>query len=382
MLSFLNILIGFAAVFALFSLFVTALTQFLRALFRIKNRYLIERLRRLFGELADPDRFVAALLTHPSLEGARGAALHRILTDPSKPGSDPEVRAAAEKVIGPPGAPSLPTLLMRPFSRAAWPFSKTSDLDKQTVKDVATSVYAQIGSLVDSPVTKEKAREAFACAPALLKSLEDSAAATPDATSFHGKLWALATVAFPEGQGKADPIKTYVAAFHDEAQASASDHFTFVMRVLSTSLAAVVVILFNLDALKVWTDLAAGDPARIDAFAKSVAALQPAGAAAPPSDDARKSLDDAAKSLALLSRAPITMCFCWKPLPWPDKAVKPEQMPDESESKCRTVLKPGQGLAGGFLSLFALSFGAPFWFEVLKSAIGLKSAFTDKGAGK
>lgn len=99
MLSFLNTIIGFAAVFALFSLVVTALTQVLRAVFRVKNRYLVERLLRLFGELADARRFVAAIVVHPSLEGERGARLYRILTDPELVADDCRLLDAVEKVV-------------------------------------------------------------------------------------------------------------------------------------------------------------------------------------------------------------------------------------------------------------------------------------------
>ena len=385
MLSFLNTLIGFVAVIALFSLFVTGVAQFLRSALRLKNRYLIERLRRLFGELEDVDRFVAAILMHSSLEGARGTSLYQTLTDPTKPAGDDAVKTAIEKVLGPPGPQDFRAGLKRRMRFwDSWPHSKTEDLNKQTIKDIATTVYARIGPLVDSSVTPgPPLLEALQAGPASvtpgaapsvpgtstsatpLLDATASMVAGPSGTTFRGGLWTLATAAFPEGQGKADPIKTYVAAFHDEAQASASDHFTFVMRVVSTLLAAIVVVLFNLDVLTIWNDIAAADPARVDAFAKATLAAR--GEAAK-GDQVTKSDADAKNALALLARAPLTVCVCDKLVVGTDK------------SQCKTWTP--WALPGNFLALLALSFGAPFWFEILKSAIDLKSAFADKGAGK
>jgi len=385
MLSFLNTIIGFAAVFALFSLVVTALTQVLRAVFRVKNRYLVERLLRLFGELADARRFVAAILVHPSLEGERGARLYRILTDPELVADDCRLLDAVEKVVGPARRDGFFARLADAMPWRHFPFPRTADLDKQAVKDVATTVYARIGHLVDTSIDAGGARDRFEWAPQMLHALDATALEAPGVEPFRGRLWALATAAFPEGQGKADPIKTYVAAFHDEAQASASDHFTLAMRITSVAVAALVVVLFNLDALRIWNDLSKSDPARIEAFAKSVEALAPsaertsAASAAPapqgPAERAdaavaaRAAAAEAAKEIALAAQAPITFCFCGERL-------------YSGEAKAPPPPCPSSTFAGCLLALLALSVGAPFWFEILKSGIDLKSAFSNKGGAK
>ena len=366
MLSFLNTVIGFAATFALFSLIVTALTQVGRTLLRVKNRYLVERLLRLFGELADARRFVAALLTHPSLEGGRGASLYQTLTDPALPGDDKQVAGAIEKVLG----PQRPGTRMGAL-RSAWrqPFPRTSDLDKQAVKDIATTVYARIGPLVDSEVSAGGPRDSFPWAPQVLHALSAAETAAPVVTPFRGRLWALATAAFPEGQGKSDPIKTYVAAFYDEAQASASDQFTLVMRVTTIVIAALVVFVFNLDALRILGDLSKADPARIDAYANTVQALA-SDATAKGGEQLKVQLQEAKDVLAAAANAPVRFCFLGTPLA------------ADGEPPCDCAHWKPSALPGNLLSLFALSFGAPFWFEILKSAIDLKSAFTPKGGSR
>ncbi|MEN6526087.1 MAG: hypothetical protein ABFD65_06305 [Candidatus Polarisedimenticolia bacterium] len=388
MLSFLNTIIGFAAVFALFSLVVTALTQVIRALFRVKTRYLVERLLRLFGEIGDARRFVAAILVHPSLEGDRGARLYRILTDPERVADDCELQRAVDEVVGKPRRGGAVARLADSMPWRRFPFPRTADLDKQAVKDIATTVYARIGPLVDTSIDAGGARDRFEWAPQMLHSLDAAALEAPGVEPFRGRLWALATAAFPEGQGKADPIKTYVAAFHDEAQASASDHFTLAMRITSVAVAALVVVLFNLDALRIWNDLSKSDPARIEAFAKSVEALAPPAARGPdvsaesaaagpatPTDaetsaaaEARAAATEAAKNIALAAQAPIAFCFCGERL-YSGEAKAPPPCPSST-------------FAGCLLALLALSVGAPFWFEILKSGIDLKSAFSNKGGAK
>jgi hypothetical protein len=342
MLSWLNSLIGIAALFGAFALLVTSATQLVRQAARLKNRFLVERLRRLFGELAHPDRFVAAMLTHPSLEGSRGQAFYQALVDPAKAQDDPDVQRAMAAVLKSADSPSR-----------LWkhPWSKTEDLDKQSVKDIATAVYSRIGPQVDYPLDRAHLGSAGGWAAALSKTLGDEDGASKGVVPFRGKLWALASTAFPEAEGRADPVKTYVAAFHDEAQASASDSFTYVIRVITILVAALVVFFFGLDAIDLWTRIARTDPARIDAFAQAVQRLQP-GPEATSNGAPGHELADARATMAALAQGggargapPAPPC----PRPSPQ---------------------------GFLLAVVALSFGAPFWFELLKWGINLKSAFT------
>ncbi len=363
MLSFLNTAIGFAAVFALFSLAVTALAQVVRTVARMKNRYLVESLLRLFGELADSRRFVAALLAHPSLEGERGARLYRVLTDPRRSGDDPEVKVAVDRVIGPPRCGSTVAAVRRALRL---PFPATTDLDGEAVRAIATTVYARIGPLVDSEVAAGGGRDSFPWAEPVLEALGAAEIATPGVVPFRGRMWALATAARPAEQGKADPVDTYVTAFHGEAQASASDDFTIAMRVTATAVAALVVVLFNLDALRLWSELSRTDPARVEALASSVQALAPGD---PGAGDAalEANLVAAAEAVAAAARGPVQLRFLGRPLS------------TDGEMAVAQPWLTWAGLPGNLLALLALSFGAPFWFEVLKSAIGLKSAFSGRG---
>lgn len=381
MFSHLNTLIGFAAVFAILSLLVTSLTQFVRTLLGMKSRALIESLERLFGELKDSRRFVAAILSHPSLEGLRGAQYYRVLTNPDAP--EGAVASATAAILGEPidiaDAGSFKTKLRR-FLGLPWP--KTLDLDKQAVKDIGQTVYEQIGHLVDyslddsgaqikewaAPLKQalEKADMKRAEALTALSAPADGARPAPGPIQagavrpFRGRMWMLASAAFPEAEGKTPPLKTYVAAFHDEADSSASDSFTWRIRVVTFVISFVIAFLIQLDAVKIWQGMANADPDRIAKLEKAALSLAPeptaTGSGAPNSSaNADRSRQDLINEIGALKASnidfQIRVGIVW------------------------LFKQNGQPLFGFLLAVTALSLGAPFWFEILKSGIQLKSAF-------
>jgi hypothetical protein len=359
MLQHLNTLIGFAAVFAILSLLVTSVTQVIRGLGKLKTRTLIERLLRLFGELGDPRRFVAAILCHPSLEGERGAELYRVLTDPRTDPRDPAARQRIDASV----AIVLGCAPQAPFWRRLWPWSRTIDLDKQAVKDIGQSVYEAIGHLVDREVEEPAdpqgpARQHWAwnlkqtldrTDAKRLAALESDAPRhpgpqLPPAVAPHrGRMWMLAASAFPEAEGQLPPLKTYVAAFHDKAQASASDAFTWRIRWVTVVVSAAMAATLGLDALAIWDRAAHADSTAIAAVVEE--ALNAERAQPGAGVDAKKTAETIAAKAA--ERSSVL------PEPW----------------------KTPPGPLGALLAVAALSLGAPFWFEILKSGIQLKSAF-------
>jgi hypothetical protein len=378
MLSLLNTLIGFAALFALLSLIVTTATQLLRTALGFGSRRLVDTLLRLFGEIKEPERFVAAMLSHPSLTGPKAQEQYRRLVDPSI--DEKDVRFLAQEILE-----SHRTLKARLAYRrrlGTWP---TADLDKQTVKDIASTVYARIGPRVDPfPDAKDPLDSGVlerwgttlmaAVAPSLASPKTPGATAVaaqptaPPAVVPHlGRLWLLATAAFPEGEGKANPIKTYVAAFFDESSASVSDLLTMRIRRYTAIIALLLAIGLQLDAIAVWNRFAGTDPKVIDEFAKGVQALSEqktatVGAAvqAPSRDEQITQLQ---QQVAQMKSFPLDIGprKFWKPVYWD---------------------RPWQHAFGILLAWMALALGAPFWFQILKSAIQMKSAFTKDDGGK
>ena len=371
MLWIINALVGFAAVFALFSLLVTGIVQGIRVPMRMKNRYVIERLLRLFGELKEPRRFAAAVLSHPTLEGQRGVDLYLLLTNPQKPNTSPEVRAAVSKVLGSGGW----------LSWFVPPWPRSADLDKQTLKDIGQTVYERIGPLVDYTLAETVQNDSFAWAPVLAQKLAEADTASQGGViPFRGRMWALATAAFPEGGGAVPPLKTYIAAFDDEAAASASDRFTMAVRWLTLVVALVVSFAFQLDGVGIWDNFVKLDPTRIENFAQAAIALSgpstiPAtpGEAGPGATDNARELGEARQkivdALKVLQEAPLKICFLGHEFPEPEKG--PSVRCTLSALDPRIATRPGF-----FLAVVALTLGAPFWFEILKGAIDLKSAFT------
>ncbi len=462
MFSHLNAIIGVAALFALFSLLVTSIVQVLRTVLRMRNRFLVESLLRLFGELKDPERFAAAFLTHPSLEGSRGSSLHAILTDPNREQSHPDVRR------------SIATVLGGDRRRLwAWPWTKRSAIDKQTIKDIGQTVYEKIGPLVDYAIEEivggAGTVPAFGWAPDVDAHLRTTEAESRSVRVFRGKMWALATAAFPEAEGKAPPLKTYVAAFFDEAQATASDGFTLLMRATTVVVATVVTVLFGLDAVRIWNDFEKVPSAEVLSFARAVqdagqkmlaqskqnkeetvpekaptstdqqktaphrsdtsasplaqekrqtgaavATIPSMATTSPPpgtttraaelkkdtdarkdlgagtvesgaklSEDGQKNLEnliaDSAKVMRIAATAPIRICFLGEPLYGETKKSNMKGFRDAKKTKDARKTKdddgcPAPSIPGLIVAAVALSLGAPFWFEVLKRAIDLKSA--------
>src|ERR1700693_5964096 len=401
MLSHLNTLIGFAAMFALLSLVVTAVTQVIRTLLGMKPKALVETLLRLFGEIEGRDRLVAAILSHPTLAGQAGRKDYEKLVDPAKENNDPEVAAATTAVLD-----AYQHLRDR---RGLGRRLKTVDLDKQTTKDLASVGYKGLRERADpgSPADGLENRSSIWAAPfqKSLKATSDrgleptgGAQAEPVAMPHFGRIWRLATAAFPEAKGKANPMKTYVAAFHDEAAASAADSFTLKIRLVTLFVALAVAGAFQVNAIDVWNRMAKADPKQIAEFASSVEKLndsvaegpkpgkaaEPQGAnvrtqqvvppqagAAPPAEPPKDIQQTSAPDVGKDVRAQVAKL---------DQLVKQVQ-----ESPVPLALSPPADWTGyvklalspGFwLAVIALSIGAPFWFETLQSAINMKSAFT------
>lgn len=388
MLQHLNTLIGFAAVFAILSLLVTSVTQVIRTLGKLNTRTLIERLLRLFGELEDPDRFVAAILAHPTLEGQRGWGHYEALTDSRLDRSAVQCHVAA--VLGRGCA----------TSRLGWlrPWPRTNDLDKQAIKDIGQSVYEAIGHLVDRPIPEpgSESKAAQRWAQALKRSLDDEddkrlsslsseegqeeavrSSRVPQLTSavapFRGKMWMLAASAFPEAEGQAPPLKTYVAAFHDEAQASASDAFTLKIRWVTVFVAALLSFFLQLDAVAVWQRMAKTDSAQLSRLQAAATTIELNLAKAAPTSGPQvlatsAQVSELSKAADQITAAATALESAGFDLKW---------LPDGTG----WLFKEKAHLFGFLLAVAALSLGAPFWFELLKSAIQMKSAFTRERTG-
>jgi len=158
----------------------------------------------------------------------------------------------------------------------------------------------------------------------------------------------LAASAFPEAEGKAPPLKTYVAAFHDEAQASASDSFTWKIRWVTVVVSVLLALVLRLDAVAVWDRAARADAAATANLVRDANALKDQIAKTSSTADTTTAIENIAREASVAAATGL--------LPTPsDREPSP---------------------IGFLLAIAALSLGAPFWFEVLKSAIQMKSAFT------
>src|ERR1700693_6180380 len=126
MLSLLNAFIVFAALFALLSLIVTTTIQLLRTALGFGSRRLASTLLRLFGEIKEPERFVAAILSHSSLIGLEGHGHYKQLVDPAT--DEKKAHALAREVLE--AHHNFRSRLKFGKKWGTWP---TADLDKQTV---------------------------------------------------------------------------------------------------------------------------------------------------------------------------------------------------------------------------------------------------------
>jgi hypothetical protein len=437
MLSNLNTLIGFTAIFALLSLVVTTVTQVFRTFAGMKPKALVETLMRLFGEIPGAERFVATILSHPTLAGEVGWKDYEVLVDPTRENSDPQVVSKTKAILEAYRHQSLRKALGRRL--------KIVDLDKQTIKDIGSIVYERLAERIDPemPAGADRLDERLQRWVAPLKeAIEEAvpeaakppgAPPTPPMPKPHfGRLWRLATAAFPEAKGIANPVKTYVAAFHDEAAASAADTFTLKVRLITVAAALVVAVSFRLDAIDVWNRMAKVDPAKIDELGSAVSKLSqtaPTSSAAagvvqkdePPAETPKKASKkpDAQSPQDAATLTPTAEATQKEPPAETAKKVakKPDGQPPSAAATGRSTDEARQNEAlraqiaevrrlatqvqqspvplelnlgrwpdyvdlacnpGFWLAVIALSFGAPFWFEALKSAIKMKSAFTQE----
>jgi hypothetical protein len=152
-----------------------------------------------------------------------------------------------------------------------------------------------------------------------------------------------------------DDFKKKVEGWFDEAMERVSGWYKRRTRTVLSVLAVALVLFLNADTVNVARVLWLDPTVRTAAEAAAREAVQEDGATAPAGEDPVEIAEEAVDSIRQLEKVGL-------PLRWSD-ATTPNDFPG-------WLLK----VLGLAITAFALTFGAPFWFDVLKKFVGVRAS--------
>ena len=422
--SALDVLIGLALLFAAFSLAVSRINEAVLGLLRYRGRRLEAELRRLLGgptpggaagergggdgaavdvasELLDgplrvmraagEDEPSAAMVDHPPVRGAWAAMLRaRRLRLPSYVPSTAFAQAMVDRV-NPPVRAMLSQL--RPDSLPV-PVTDEARAAYQTAYDAATRTLdeATAGALLAAMPAEHAAGRVIAAAlvaavgPGAVATLEQGLAALPPSP-----VKSAMTAAIVRTGGDREKIVTELAQWFDQAMDRLSGWYKRRVAVFLLGYALLLSAAFNLDAIGVSRALWQDGTVRAAAVSASGAELdRSAATGTSPSGTPRDNGSQAGSSGATASeaggadtadaspadtteeaiQAVRDASGLALPIGWvraDDQRVDPRELPTSVEGWLLKIL-------GVAISCFALTAGAPFWFELLGRLVNMRSS--------
>ncbi|WP_018500647.1 hypothetical protein [Parafrankia discariae] len=400
-----DVLIGLALLFAVFSLAVSRINEAVLALFRYRGRQLESELRRLLGaraadhpeggpdvaaELLDgPLRTTRAtgrntspppMADHPPVAGALAAVRRaRTLRLPSYVPStafaqalldrvDPPARAMLAQ-LGPETLPDQVTDEARAAYRRAYDAARRT-LDQQT----AQALHAAMP--VDHPAGRVMAAALVAATgSAAVGTIEDGLAALPPSPARDALI--AATV---QAAGDREKIVTELARWYDDAMDRLSGWYRRRVAVFLLCYAVLLAVPFNLDAIGLartfWQDgtvrqaavaaaqveVASGSTASGSTASGATASDGTAGEAAPDQPTAGEAAEQAVQAVREVSGLAV-------PIGWVHSSETRDDPREVPHSVGGWLLK----IVGLAIGCFALTAGAPFWFDLLGRLVNMRA---------
>ncbi|WP_462186595.1 MULTISPECIES: hypothetical protein [unclassified Frankia] len=407
--SALDVLIGLALLFAAFSLAVSRINEAVLALFRYRGRQLEAELRRLLGgdrpaEPSDPgadppaDRpdLVAELLDGPLLAmraTGRDTSLPAMADHPPVSGTWGSVRRAHTLRLPSylPSTAFAQALLDRvdPPARAMLSQLRPDTLPDH-VSDEARAVYRRAydgarhaleersaQALYDAmPVDHPTGRVVAAALVAATKAgavgtVEDGLAAMPPSP-----VKTAMTTAIVQAGGDREKVVLELARWYDDAMDRLSGWYKRRIAVFLLGYAVLLSVLFNLDAIGLarafWQDGTVRQAAVTAAQAEVGSSGEAAGGSAGGSASGTRltsdqpTVGDATEQVIKTVRDASGLAF---PIGWVHNSAgrdDPREVPDSVEG---WLLK----IAGIAIACFALTAGAPFWFDLLGRLVNMRA---------
>ncbi|SNQ45969.1 conserved membrane hypothetical protein [Frankia canadensis] len=397
--SALDVLIGLALLFAAFSLAVSRINEAVLGLLHYRGRRLESELRRLLGgpnagaggqdgerpddvtsELFDgplrvmraagEGRSSAAMADHPPVRGGWAAVRRaRRLSLPSYVPStafaqalvdrvDPPARAMLSQ-LRPDGLPAQVSDEARATYQAAYE-AATRALDETTARALHAAMPAEhaAGRVIAAALVS-------AVGAGAVDTLEQGLAGLPPSPAKSAL-----TAAVVRTGGDREKIVAELAQWYDQAMDRLSGWYKRRVAIFLLCYAVVLSAAFNLDAIGISRALWQDGTVRAAAVSASGTELGRSEPASTPADDADASGGDPGDTTEAAIRAVRDASGLALPIGWvaaDDQRDDPREAPSSVAGWLLKVL----GLA---IACFALTAGAPFWFELLGRLVNMRSS--------
>jgi hypothetical protein len=369
----LDVAIGLIFVYLLISLMVTAVTEIVAALLKSRAKNLWKGVRNILDS-GTARTWVDQLYSHPLIES---------LSSPGKEQATGAGDAATKKPrYGPSYIPSR-TFALSLLEIVREP-RRALEQQIDEIPDTAplADLKAKLTAWADPKGWKDQAKGWIDAIPDNLSTAEAKAAlrkvagaslpeilgSIPDA-KLRGSLLAL----YDDAKGDVDELKKNIEVWFNNSMDRVSGWYKRNTQYINFGIAAVVVLFLNIDTVLLVRALSENETLRKAIVAEAEAYAETTDRAAPPAADgtgtAPVSPDEQLRRLRDQIGA-LGLPIGWRSAPPQNPDFR--QFPGLSASLWGQTI--GFHLLGWLVSMFAVSLGAPFWFDMLNKVISIRSS--------
>jgi hypothetical protein len=359
----LGTVIGLVFVFALVSLFCSAVTESLSNFTEKRARYLLTGLRSMLDEETSNGGVKANSGQEqlPATGAPSADELHEMAKDPAKTREASQDIKAADRKVTPgnltlglfdhPLIRSLQTRRVRPRANGGI----------RNPQYIPPKIFAQ--ALIDTLLPKTNSDDGEAGDRNVLKALDAAVSELPDRLPAKRSLQAL----LRQAEGNLAGFEASLEHWYDAEMGRISGWYKRWSKLILAAVGLLIAIIANVDTIQIAHGLYVDEPVR-----QAVVAQATNGTQCQSETDPAKQRQCVDSQIALLNSRGLPIWYpagcslgqwsklnaCWN---W-----SPSQTPDGR----RVLLK----LLGWGLTAFAVSFGAPFWFDALSKLGQLRTA--------
>jgi hypothetical protein len=362
----LEVAIGLIFVYLLVSLMVTSVTEILAGLLKWRAKDLWKGVRNILDS-GTAHAWVDRLYSHPLIEGvSNGKAVQGDSVKP--PGNGPSYIPSRTFAL------SLLAILREPRRVLARQIDRIPDsvplpdlkakllenLPENAVRQQIEALVPAFPDTLPTAAAKEELRRIAAA------DLPEIIAALPDA-KLRGTLLAL----HDDAKGNVDELKKGIEIWFNNSMDRVSGWYKRRTQLVNLGIAGVLVVFLNIDTVLLVRALSENETLRKTVVAEAEAYAVTADRAVPPAGGtgtAPASPDEQFRKLRSQVGA-LGLPIGWRSAPRQNPDFR--QFPGLSLDLWGQTL--GFHLLGWLVSMFAVSLGAPFWFDMLNKVISIRS---------
>lgn len=352
--------IGLVFVFGLVSLFCSAVTESVSNLVEKRARYLLTGLRSMLDQETSNGGVatVAARRQAPAQEAPSADELHQEAKDPTR------TSEAATQVMSPDLTVQPGNLTLALFGHPLIRSLQTRRLRLRTVRNpqyIPPRLFAQ--ALVDTLLPQATPPNGQATGKNVLRELDEAVNRLDDRFPAKRSLLAL----LRQAEGDLSRFQASLESWYDAEMGRISGWYKRWSKVILGVTGLLVGIIANVDSIQVAHGLYVDEPVR-----QAVVAQATNGIRCQSETDPARQRQCADAQLALLNRRGLPVWYpsgC-SPSHWSKLDNCWSWSPDQRPAGWRLLPK----LLGWALTAFAVSFGAPFWFDALSKLGSLRSS--------